>query len=57
MFMIYTQDYLENLADLNHYSEDYNLQIIVDDLIKQNISNNIDKNLIHTGGENDEFWL
>lgn len=57
MFMIYTQDYLENLADLNHYSEDYNLQIIVDDLIKQNISNNTDKNLIHTGGENDEFWL
>lgn len=54
--MIYTQDYLENLADFNHV-DDYNLRIIVDDLIKQNISNNIDKNLIHTGGENDEFWL
>lgn len=54
--MIYTQDYLEVIADQNNI-ESYNLRLIVDDLIKQNISNNIDKNLIHTGGENDEFWL
>lgn len=54
--MIYTQDYLEDIIDQNNI-ENYNLRIIVDDLIKQNISKNIDKNLIHTGGENDEFWL
>ena len=54
--MIYTQDYLEDIIDQNNI-ETYNLRIIVDDLIKQNISKNIDKNLIHTGGENDDFWL
>lgn len=53
--MIYTQDYLEDLIE--HNSEKYNLRIIVDELIKQNTTNNIDTNLIHTGGENDEFWL
>lgn len=54
--MIYTQDYLENIIDQSNI-KNYNLRILVDDLIKQNISKNIDKNLIHTGGENDEFWL
>lgn len=54
--MIYTQDYLEDIADQSNI-ENYNLRIIIDDLIKQNISTSIDKNLIHTGGENDEFWL
>ena len=54
--MIYTQDYLENICDQNNI-ENYNLRIIVDELIKQNISTDIDKNLIYTGGENDEFWI
>ena len=52
--MIYTQEYVEDaIRDL--YNDNLNLRVIIDDLIKQNNFNNIDKNLICTGGEYDEF--
>lgn len=54
--MIYTQEYLEDFINQTNF-ENYNLEIIIDELIKQNTLDNLDKNLIHTGGENNEFWL